>query len=292
MSVQLIDVSHIYAQGTPFEFAALKDIHFSIEKDEFIGIIGHTGSGKSTLIQHLNGLLTPTQGSVLVDGVEMSGANGDKLALRRKVGLVFQYAEHQLFEETIYKDIAFGPKNLGLTEEEIENRVKDAMEVVGLDFDTYKERSPFELSGGQMRRVAIAGVLSMKPEILILDEPTAGLDPYGKEDILRSINQLHEKQQTTVVLVSHNMDEVATLADRVIVMSKGQILMDAPPAEVFTQVEKLDEIGLSAPDILYLMRALKKAGLDVDDKIFMPEEAKEDILRALKSGEGKPCLKI
>ncbi|MGI6349966.1 MAG: energy-coupling factor transporter ATPase [Eubacteriaceae bacterium] len=292
MSVQLINVSHIYAQGTPFEFAALKDIHFSIDKDEFIGIIGHTGSGKSTLIQHLNGLLSPTEGSVVVDGVKMGSSKGDKLALRRKVGLVFQYAEHQLFEETVFKDIAFGPKNLGLSEEEIENRVRDAMEVVGLDFETYKERSPFELSGGQMRRVAIAGVLSMKPEILILDEPTAGLDPYGKEDILRSVYQLHERQKTTVVLVSHNMDEVARLANRVIVMSSGEILMDAPPAEVFTQVEKLNEIGLGAPDIICLMRALKKAGMDVDDQIFRAEQAKEEILRALKRGEGAPCSKI
>lgn len=284
MSVQLIDVSHIYAPGTPFEYAALKDINFSIDKSEFIGIIGHTGSGKSTLIQHLNGLLLPTSGSVVADGVEISDNKGDKLALRRKVGLVFQYAEHQLFEETVYKDIAYGPKNLGLSEEEIEARVKDAMEVVGLDFETYKDRSPFELSGGQMRRVAIAGVLSMKPEILVLDEPTAGLDPYGKEDILQSIHQLHEKQKTTVVLVSHNMDEVARLADRVIVMSAGEIIMDAPPKEVFTQIEKLDEIGLGAPDIIYLMRALKKAGLDVDDTIFMTEQARDEILRALKKG--------
>jgi energy-coupling factor transport system ATP-binding protein len=285
MSVILADVYHIYAKDTPFEFAALKDINLKIEKTEFISIIGHTGSGKSTLVQHMNGLLLPTSGTVLIDGVDIAQNKADRISARRKVGLVFQYAEHQLFEETIYKDIAFGPKNLGLSAEETEERVKEAMELVGLDYYEYKDRSPFEISGGQMRRVAIAGVLSMKPDILILDEPTAGLDPLGKKEILASIYGLYKSRDITVVLISHNMEEVAQLSDRIVVMCNSEIIMDAKPVEVFCQFEKLREIGLSAPDISCLMRELKKRGLDADEKVFTVEGAKEQLLMLYKRGD-------
>jgi len=285
MSVILKNVSHIYAQGTPFEFAALKDINLCIDKTEFIAIIGHTGSGKSTLVQHMNGLLQPTSGSIFIDGVDITNDKTHRLNARKKVGLVFQYAEHQLFEETIYKDIAYGPRNLSLSEEETETRVKEAMLFTGLDYEEYKDRSPFDISGGQMRRVAIAGVLSMKPDILILDEPTAGLDPLGKKEILNSIYELYKKQNITIILISHNMEEVAQLADRSIVMCESQIIMDAAPVEVFSQSQKLREIGLSAPDISYLMKELKKRGLNVDDKIFTVENAKEEIMRLYKRGE-------
>jgi energy-coupling factor transport system ATP-binding protein len=285
MSVKLIGVSHIYAPNTPFEYAALKDININIEKTEFIAIIGHTGSGKSTLVQHMNGLLLPTSGSVLVDDVDITEKKINKISIRRKVGLVFQYAEHQLFEETIYKDIAFGPKNLGLTEEEIQIRVQEAMAFTGLDYEEYKDRSPFDISGGQMRRVAIAGVLSMKPDILILDEPTAGLDPLGKSEILKSIYDLYKNQNITVILISHNMEEVAQLADRIIVMNEAEILMDTTPTEVFSQVEKLSEIGLRAPDITYLMKALKEKGCDVNEKVFTVEAAKEELIKYFKRGD-------
>lgn len=285
MSVKLVDVSHIYAPNTPFEYAALKDININIEKTEFIAIIGHTGSGKSTLVQHMNGLLLPTSGSVLVDDVDITEKKINKISIRRKVGLVFQYAEHQLFEETIYKDIAFGPKNLGLTEEEIQIRVQEAMAFTGLDYEEYKDRSPFDISGGQMRRVAIAGVLSMKPDILILDEPTAGLDPLGKSEILKSIYDLYKNQNITVILISHNMEEVAQLADRIIVMNEAEILMDTTPIEVFSQVEKLSEIGLRAPDITYLMKALKEKGCDVNEKVFTVEAAKEELVKYFKRGD-------
>lgn len=285
MSVKLIDVSHIYAPNTPFEYAALKDININIEKTEFIAIIGHTGSGKSTLVQHMNGLLLPTSGSVLVDDVDITEKKINKISIRRKVGLVFQYAEHQLFEETIYKDIAFGPKNLGLTEEEIQIRVQEAMAFTGLDYEEYKDRSPFDISGGQMRRVAIAGVLSMKPDILILDEPTAGLDPLGKSEILKSIYDLYKNQNITVILISHNMEEVAQLADRIIVMNEAEILMDTTPIEVFSQVEKLSEIGLRAPDITYFMKALKEKGCDVNEKVFTVEAAKEELIKYFKRGD-------
>lgn len=282
MSVKLLDVSHIYAKDTPFEFAALKDININIDKTEFIAIIGHTGSGKSTLVQHMNGLIQPTTGSIFIDDVDITQNKTDRFNARRKVGLVFQYAEHQLFEETIFKDIAFGPKNLKLTDEEIEVRVCEAMELVGLSYDEYKDRSPFDISGGQMRRVAIAGVLSMKPDVLILDEPTAGLDPLGKKEILSSIYELYKSHKITVVLISHNMEEVAQMAERIIVMCNGEILMDTTPVAVFSQAEKLEEIGLRAPDITYLMQELKKRGLNVDDKIFTVDGAKEELLKICK----------
>ncbi|MEL7570076.1 MAG: energy-coupling factor transporter ATPase [Eubacteriaceae bacterium] len=285
MSLKLLNVSHIYAKDTPFEFAALKDININIDKTEFIAVIGHTGSGKSTLVQHMNGLLLPTSGTIFIDDVDITQNKTDRFNARRKVGLVFQYAEHQLFEETIFRDIAFGPKNLKLTNEEIEARVCEAMELVGLPYEEYKDRSPFDISGGQMRRVAIAGVLSMKPDIIILDEPTAGLDPLGKKDILNSIFKLYKTHNITVILVSHNMEEVAQMAERIIVMCQGGIIMDAAPAQVFSQAEKLEEIGLRAPDISYLMKELKKHGLDIDGEIFTVDGAKEELLKKYRGGD-------
>jgi energy-coupling factor transport system ATP-binding protein len=282
MSVQLVNVSHIYAEGSPFEFTALKDIHLSIGKNEFIGIIGHTGSGKSTLIQHLNGLLLPTSGTVLIDGVDIADKDVRMVHIRQRVGLVFQYAEHQLFEETIYKDIAYGPKNMGLDEEEIDARVRYAMALTELDFEKYKDRSPFDISGGQMRRVAIAGVLAMKPEVLVLDEPTSGLDPMGRSAILRGIKQMHRDGEMSVVLVSHNMEDVAAMADRIIVMCNAQKVMDDVPQRIFAQTERLHEIGLRAPEITYLMQALKEKGFDVDTDIFSVEKAVEEVEKVLQ----------
>lgn len=282
MPVQLIDVSHTYAQGSPFEFAALKNINLTIGKNEFIGIIGHTGSGKSTLIQHLNGLLLPTSGTVLVDGVDIADKEVNKVHIRRRVGLVFQYAEHQLFEETIYKDIAYGPKNMGLSEEEIDERVRYAMALTELDFEKYKDRSPFDISGGQMRRVAIAGILAMKPEVLVLDEPTSGLDPMGRSAILHGIKQMHKNENIAVVLVSHNMEDVAAMADRIIVMCNAEKIMDDEPKKVFAQTDKLHEMGLRAPEVTYLMQALKKKGYDVNTDIFSVKEAAKEVSRILR----------
>src|SRR5690554_3310352 len=225
MSLKIEKLSHIYMQGTPFEFQALKEITAEIKNGEFIGLIGHTGSGKSTFIQHLNGLLKPTSGSIVIDGLDITKKQIKLRKVRQKVGLVFQYPEHQLFEETIYKDIAFGPQNLGLSEKEINKRVKESMELVGLDFDKLRDHSPFELSGGQRRRVAIAGVLAMKPDVLILDEPTAGLDPRARDEILDQIKKMHKRYNNTVILVSHSMEDISRLADRIIVMHKGKIAL-------------------------------------------------------------------
>jgi len=238
----------------------LDNINLTINEKDFIGLIGHTGSGKSTLVQHLNGLIKPTSGRVIVDGIDTKDANGNLLKVRQKVGLVFQYPEHQLFEETIYKDIAFGPSNLGLDEGEIYNRVKTAMELVGLDFEKLKDRSPFELSGGQKRRVAIAGVLAMEPKVLVLDEPTAGLDPRGRDEILGRIKKLYEEKNITIILVSHSMEDIAKLVNRIVVMHRGKIVMDGETKEVFKQVEKLEQIGLGIPQITSFMRKFKEKG--------------------------------
>ncbi len=284
MPIEIKDLSHTYGKDTPFEYSALKDISLDIDDGEFVGLIGHTGSGKSTFIQHLNGLLNPTSGTVVVDGQDIFNASKeDKYKNRLKVGLVFQYPESQLFEETVFKDVAFGPKNLNLSEEEIEARVKDALESVGLDYQTYKDKSPFELSGGQMRRVAIAGVLAMRPQVLILDEPTAGLDPQGRNEILRQIKDYHEKNGTTIVLVSHSMEDVGRLADKVLVLNKGEVAFFDKPENVFVQTEELEKIGLAAPQITYLMKELKKKYPDINEKIFTIEEAKEEILRHVKN---------
>jgi energy-coupling factor transport system ATP-binding protein len=281
MPVKMEQVTHIYMEGGPFEAAAILDIDLDIQDGEFIGLIGHTGSGKSTLIQHLNGLLKPTEGTVIVNDIRIEKDSKNLREVRRQVGLVFQYPEHQLFEETVELDIAFGPKNLGLSQQEVDARVREAVELVGLPFDEVKDRSPFELSGGQRRRVAIAGVLAMKPDILILDEPTAGLDPRGRDEIFSEIKALHDKYGYTIILVSHSMEDVARLVDRIIVMNKGKIALTGCPAEVFKHAEDLKEMGLDVPQITNLMRALKDRGMDVPTDIFTIEQAKEALRKVL-----------
>jgi energy-coupling factor transport system ATP-binding protein len=283
MIIKLENVNYVYNPNTPFEQKALDNINLTINEKDFIGLIGHTGSGKSTLVQHLNGLIKPTSGRVIVDGIDTKDANGNLLKVRQKVGLVFQYPEHQLFEETIYKDIAFGPSNLGIDEGEIYNRVKTAMELVGLDFEKLKDRSPFELSGGQKRRVAIAGVLAMEPKVLVLDEPTAGLDPRGRDEILGRIKKLYEEKNITIILVSHSMEDIAKLVNRIVVMHRGKIVMDGETKEVFKQVEKLEQIGLGIPQITSFMRKFKEKGNPVDDTVVTVEEAKRELIRFLRS---------
>ncbi|MBM6837223.1 energy-coupling factor transporter ATPase [Clostridium saudiense] len=281
MSIKIENLTHIYMPKTPFEKKALDDVNLYIEDGEFIALIGHTGSGKSTLIQHLNGLLEPSSGKILVDNIDIT-QNGVKLSdIRKKVGLVFQYPEYQLFEETIEKDIAFGPTNLGLSQEEILVRVKRAMEMVGLDYDKYKDVSPFELSGGQKRRVAIAGVIAMEPKVLILDEPTAGLDPKGREDILDQIKKLHDEYKMTIILVSHSMEDVGKLAKRIIVMNHGKVALQGEPKDVFKEIDTLEEIGLGVPQVTYLMRELKRRGFNVSDEVFTVEQGKEELLKML-----------
>lgn len=266
MSIKIENLTHIYMPKTPFEKKALDDVNLYIEDGEFIALIGHTGSGKSTLIQHLNGLLEPSSGKIIVDDIDIT-EKGVKLSdIRKKVGLVFQYPEYQLFEETIEKDIAFGPTNLGLGQEEILVRVKRAMEMVGLDYDKYKDVSPFELSGGQKRRVAIAGVIAMEPKVLILDEPTAGLDPKGREDILAQIKKLHDEYKMTIILVSHSMEDVGKLAKRIVVMNHGKVALQGEPKDVFKEIDTLEEIGLGVPQVTYLMRELKRRGFNVSDE--------------------------
>jgi energy-coupling factor transport system ATP-binding protein len=253
-----------------------------IDEGDFIGLIGHTGSGKSTLVQHLNGIMKSTSGSIIVDGINIYDKDANLREIRQKVGLVFQYPEHQLFEETVYKDIAFGPKNLGLKDEELKQRVKSSMELVGLDYDTLKDRSPFELSGGQKRRVAIAGVIAMKPKLLILDEPTAGLDPSGRDEILDEIRKLYLKEGITIILVSHSMEDVAKLSNRILVMHEGKIIINDETREVFKKASELEEIGLGIPQITSFMREFKSKGNDVRDDILTVEEAKEEILKYLR----------
>lgn len=282
MSIIIDNLSHIYMEGGPFESIALKDINLQIGDGEFVGLIGHTGSGKSTLVQHFNGLLKPSRGSIRIGNIVVENKTKQLKELRQKVGLVFQYPEHQLFEETVYLDIAFGPKNLGCSEGEVEARVRESMDLVGLDYDLVKDRSPFELSGGQRRRVAIAGVLAMKPEILVLDEPTAGLDPRGRDEILGEVADLHKKHNMTIILVSHSMEDIAKLVDRIIVMNKGEISLDGKPGEIFKNPQRLDDIGLAVPNITRLMIKLKESGMDVPGDVFTVEGAKKVILKALR----------
>ena len=281
MSIKIENLTHIYMPGSPFEKVALKDINLTIDDNDFVALIGHTGSGKSTLIQHLNGLLSPTKGKIYIDGIDITEKNVKLVDIRKKVGLVFQYSEYQLFEETIEKDIEFGPKNLGLSDEEIHQRVVKAMEMVGLDYEEYKDKSPFDLSGGQKRRVAIAGVIAMNPKTLILDEPTAGLDPKGRDDILAQIKKLHDDYGMTIILVSHSMEDVANIADKVIVMNNGSVELQGPIDIVFKEVEKLESIGLGVPQVTYLMLKLKALGFDVSDGIFTIKQAKEEIIKLL-----------
>ena len=281
MSIKIENLTHVYMPKTPFEKKALDNVNLVIEDGEFLALIGHTGSGKSTLIQHLNGLLEPSSGKILVDDINLTDKETKLTDIRKKIGLVFQYPEYQLFEETIEKDIAFGPNNLGLSQGEVSDRVKKAMEMVGLDYETYKDVSPFDLSGGQKRRVAIAGVIAMEPKVLILDEPTAGLDPKGRDDILEQIKILHEKYKMTIVLVSHSMEDVGKLAERIVVMNKGKVALMGKPSDVFREVEILEEIGLAVPQVTYLMRELKKKGFNVSDEIFTVEQGSKEILRVL-----------
>lgn len=247
MPIQVENLTHIYSEGMPYQTLALENISFNIPDGSFIGIIGHTGSGKSTLIQHLNGLLKAKSGSILVDGIDITNPDVKLRDIRRMIGLVFQYPEHQLFEETVEKDIAFGPRNLGLSEDLIEERVREALRLVGLSYDEVANRSPFDLSGGQKRRVAIAGVIAMKPKVLILDEPTAGLDPRAHKDILQLIKAVHEEENNTIILVSHNMGDIAELSEKVLVMHKGRMVMEGSPDEIFSEAEKLKEMGLELP---------------------------------------------
>ena len=276
-------ISYIYSPGTAYEKKALDDVSLTINKGEFIGIIGHTGSGKSTLIQHFNGLEKATSGTIYFDGQDIYDKDFNMKSLRSRVGLVFQYPEHQLFETTVLEDVKFGPKNLGLSKVEVDLRAFEAIKQVGLSEKCYDD-SPFELSGGQKRRVAIAGVLAMKPEILILDEPTAGLDPRGRDEILDQIAKLH-KDGLTVILVSHSMEDVAKYADRIIAMNSGKVAFDGTPKEVFRHYKELERMGLSAPQITYVMQAMKELGLDVDTDVSTVEEAKEEILKALHSSK-------
>lgn len=286
MSIKIENLTHVYMPKTPFETVALDNINLDLEEGKFYALIGHTGSGKSTLIQHLNGLLKPTSGKIYVDDMDITDKSTVMSEIRKKVGLVFQYPEYQLFEETIEKDIAFGPNNLGLSKEEVTFRVKRAMEMVGLEYEKYKDLSPFEISGGQKRRVAIAGVVAMEPKVLILDEPIAGLDPRGRDAILGQLKKLHEEYRHTVILVTHSMEDVAEIADEVIVMSGAKIMLQGTPREVFVQLDLLEEVGLGAPQITYLMRALKEKGLPVREDIFTVQEAKEEIRKMLVEGGG------
>ena len=274
MSIVIEHLNYVYMQGGPYETKALDDVSLTIHDGEFVGLIGHTGSGKSTLVQHLNGLILPTSGQITVDGMDLADKNTDKRAIRRRVGLVFQYPENQLFEETVAKDIAFGPKNLGLDEAEIDRRVRTAMRRVALDYDKLSQRSVFELSGGQMRRVAIAGVLAMEPQTLVLDEPCAGLDPKGREEILGLISDLHRESGATIVMVSHSMDDVEALAERVIVMNHGKVAMDGAPREVFSRGEELRAIGLDVPQAVELAQKLREKGFDVPEGIYKIEEVR------------------
>lgn len=280
MSIIVDKISYTYEIGTGFERQALKEVSCVIEKGEFIGLIGHTGSGKSTFIQHLNGLVRATSGSIYYDGQDIYDKDYNMRELRSKVGLVFQYPEHQLFETDIFKDVCFGPKNLGLTKADVELRAFEALRLVGLDESLYYQ-SPFDLSGGQKRRVAIAGVLAMKPEVLILDEPTAGLDPKGRDDILDCVKALQQETGITVILVSHSMEDVAKYVGRIMVMNDGMLMFNRTPKEIFSHYRELEEIGLAAPQVTYIMNDLKNAGLDVDVSAITVEEAKASILKAL-----------
>lgn len=279
MSIKIENLTHIYMPGTPFEKVALNNINLTIDKGDFVAVIGHTGSGKSTLIQHINGLMTPTSGSVMVDDIDINKDKTNLIEIRKKVGIVFQYPEYQLFEETIEKDIAFGPKNLHLSEEEIHERVKSSMEMVELNYKKFKDKSPFDLSGGQKRRVAIAGVIAMKPNVLILDEPTAGLDPKGRDEILDQIKKLHDEYNMTIIIVSHSMEDVAKIANTVVVMNNGEIVLKGTPKEVFKQSDLLENIGLGVPQVTYLMKALKKKGFNVSEDAYTIEQAKEELLK-------------
>ncbi len=282
MPIVLENLGHTYQVGSPFQATAIQNISLTIADGELLALIGHTGSGKSTLAQHLNALLTPTTGRVLLDGQDINLSDASKKAARFHVGLVFQYPEHQLFEETVIKDIGFGPRNMGLSQDEIDARVQDAMDMVGLPYDEIGHKSPFELSGGQMRRVALAGVLAMRPRILVLDEPTAGLDPHARDFLLQDVKRLHS-EGTTVVMVSHSMDDVARLATRVVVLERGELAMSGPPREIFSQVERLTAMGLDVPAVSQLAHGLRAEGLEIPN-CYLMEEMVDALERLLKGG--------
>jgi energy-coupling factor transport system ATP-binding protein len=281
MAIKIENLTHVYMPRSPFEKKALDNVSIDISDGEFVALIGHTGSGKSTLIQHMNGLLKPTSGKIYIDNVDITNSNTKMSDIRKKVGLVFQYPEYQLFEETIEKDIMFGPQKLGLANTEVLSRVKRAMNIVGLNYEKYKDKSPFEVSGGQKRRVAIAGVVAMEPKVLILDEPTAGLDPKGRDEILGKIKMLHKEYKMTIILVSHSMEDVAKVADRVIVMHKGKSIMDGTPSKIFKEVEVLEKVGLAAPQVTYLVKMLKEKGFNISEDIFTVEQAKSELIKIL-----------
>lgn len=283
MSIKVEHLTHIYNKGLTYETKALDDVSFEIEEGAFAGIIGHTGSGKSTLIQHFNGILKPESGKIWVNGTDITEKGIKMTEIRKRVGLVFQYPEYQLFEETVAKDIAFGPMKMGLTEEEIDRRVRDAMELVSLEYDVYAGRSPFELSGGQKRRVAIAGVLAMKPSVLILDEPTAGLDPQAHREILDMLEKLHELDGCTVILVSHNMEDMAEIADRIIVMERGKVVLQGTPREVYGQRELLESIGLETPAAMRFTKLLEERGISLPGSVMTMDETAEALLRLLRN---------
>ena len=279
--IKVENLTHIYQAGTAMQSYAIKDISFEIEEGSFTGLIGHTGSGKSTLIQHLNGLIKPSSGTVFFKGEDVFAESYSLKSLRSRVGLVFQYPEYQLFEEDVIKDVMYGPKNMGLSDEEAREKAVEALKLTGMNEELY-ERSPFELSGGQKRRAAIAGVLSMEPEVLILDEPTAGLDPHGRDEILETIDKLHRERGITIILVSHSMDDIAKYADRLLVLDKGELKYNDVPKSVFREYKELEKMGLSAPQLTYLAADLIKSGVDIDPEIGTVEEAKNEILRLLK----------
>lgn len=281
MSIKIKNLKHIYDPGTPYELEALSDINLSVEDGEIIGLIGHTGSGKSTLMQHLNGLLKPSSGSIDIEGITITKEKQNLRALREKVGLVFQYPEYQLFEETVKKDIAFGPKNIGISEDEISKLVVESLAHVGLDIDEVGEKAPFELSGGQKRKVAIAGVLAMKPKVLILDEPTAGLDPKSRDELLCYIKELHDKEKMTIIFVTHSMEDVARLASRLVVMHKSKIVYDDTPREVFKHSEHLQSIGLDVPELTKLIYKLNERGFAIDETLITFDEVKKAIMKQL-----------
>jgi len=281
VSLKLDKLNYIYNEGTTLESYAVKDVSFEIDKGEFVGIIGRTGSGKSTLIQHFNGLLKATRGAVLFDGKNVAEKGYNIKGLRQKVGLVFQYPEYQLFEETVLQDVMYGPKNQGLDEATACERAKEAIRMVGLD-STFYSKSPFEISGGQKRRVAIAGVLAMKPEYLVLDEPTAGLDPRGRDEILDMIAELRKETGIAVILVSHSMEDVAKYVDRLLVLNKGEIMYDATPKEVFRHVDELEKIGLSAPQMVFAAKALREAGYALPEDLINVDEVADELIKLLK----------
>ncbi|CDA91883.1 putative uncharacterized protein [Firmicutes bacterium CAG:238] len=285
MSIKVEHLTHIYDKGMPSESVALDDVSFTAEDGQFIGIIGHTGSGKSTLLQHLNGLLKPDEGTVTVGNVDITQPGISMVEIRKRIGLVFQYPEYQLFEETVAKDVAFGPKNLGLSETEIEERVKEAIELVGLDYETVKDRSPFELSGGQKRRVAIAGVVAMRPEVLILDEPTAGLDPKAHKDVLNMVEEVHRRTGNITIFVSHNMADIARLSDKILVIHNGKLVTKGSPKEVFSQKETLRSVGLDLPPVTEFTEGLRERGINLSATILDVDEAAAQIAEYLKNKE-------